>query len=201
MLGPVLWGVGFFIFSLIYLMARRGTCSIFLINKCAASAAFLLYAIAFIALAKKRCNKPVMYSAYAWAITGHSFLLTHIVLTLVFLQNKFPFPAWYIKHWFVATCAVVATFGLFLVPKYIYRLFPHVKINLELIVFIGYAAALLHMSALKYTAWCKWLTKFHPIQPPLSLLTALFGWGVLLVYSGVTIYKYCQNKPSIGNAS
>lgn len=189
--------VVFFILSF-YLIERRGYYNLYIINKVLGSTAAILAGITLII---GPLSKKFSFFALEMSIRRHLGLtafflaLLHMVFSLFFLPNKFPF-AWYIKEW------LPITFGALAISTWIYM--TYISRNSKIKEFgttlwggklsiagqLAFVLIFLHLTVMKTAGWLKWFNGevkqtpelANPGFPPASLF-------VLFVITAVIAYR------------
>lgn len=161
----------FFLFSF-YLLERRGYYNLYIVNKVFGSTAVTLAGITLII----RSNIRRYLGLLAFAL-----VLIHVVLSVVFLPNKFP-VSWFIKEW------LPITFGVLAVLTWAYM--THISRNTKIkqMAEAAFLFIFLHLTVMKYQGWINWWQGkvkqtpelLNPDFPPASLFVFFFMASVIL---------------------
>ncbi len=181
------------------LMIRRDTgANLYLFNKAVASVAFLMITLSFVLSAIHHFWGPfrqiLPYRRYAGLI-GYGYAVLHINLVLLIRdpQNtqvlKFPFPEFFLQN---GPAMIFALMG-FLIFSWLVTLSFNTRKRfgtaskakkLRSMLRTGYFGVLLiffHAALLKHEGWLSWITTLKPALPPLSLVVALIGVGMIVL--------------------
>ena len=192
--------------GLIELTIRRSVApNLYLLNKSVAGTAFLMIAISYTFSAIDcftRGFKTGLALRRPFGLAGYGFAVLHIFLTLIVadpeypLLKKFQFPTYFIDHWMAISFALPAL-GYFSYALKI-SLWPGNMIKgaesskrWRRRLRYGYIAVCLvfiHATLLKFEGWIAWMVSFVPVLPPLSLIVAVIGLG-LIVLKILHLYK------------
>ena len=191
-----------FAFFSIYLYLRREIFNLYVLNKVFGSTAAVLGGITLLV---GPLFKRFPYFAHFMGIrrelglTAFGLAIAHITASLI-LQNKFPFPSWYLKELtpiIFGISAILLWFYMAYISRsgQIKQLGADVwKKRLSLSGKIAFLAIFLHLVILKYQGWTTWFkgqTKqtpelANPSYPPASL----FVFVIMLV---VIIYRFIND--------
>lgn len=200
----ILSSVIFIIFS-IYLVIRRGYFNLYIANKVFGSTAVVLAGVTLILgpLSKKyQALLSWMMIRKHLGLAALGLALFHIVASLL-LQNKFPFPKWYVGEW------LPVAMGLLAISIWIYIVKISTKSSkerlgmelwgkqLSLAGRVAFYAIFLHLVTMKYHGWITWFegkTKqtpelANPQYPPASLFVFLIML-IILLYRAINGYFY-----------
>lgn len=194
-----LFSIVLFISGNLYLFVRRDKLNIFaneasyniyIANKVFASTALVLIglslALSGLCYFWNFVDTKIVYRKYM-GVMGLYYGIIHILVTLFFLTDRFPWPE------YLTGRAISALFGaLALAILIILAAISNRYSVLELggkkwrntMRYGGYSAFLfiaVHFFLIKYAGWIKWFQTFDPTLPPLSLLTAIFVFGVIFL--------------------
>jgi hypothetical protein len=181
------------------LMVRRDTgVSLYLVNKAVASTAFLMITASYVLSAIHRFRGPfsglLPYRRYA-GLVGYGYAVAHLILVLVLHDPespgtlKFPFPDFFIANSIAILLAVTGfaifshTFKLSFEPAKRHGT-PEKACTWRSMLRYGYFGVLfvfVHAALLKYDGWLQWLATRTPRLPPLSLIVALLGLGMIVL--------------------
>lgn len=217
------WGVSFVIFIpfALELFARRDwAISLYLVNKVLASVGMVMITLSFLISAFRSLwkwfNAHQNHARYL-GLVGLAYTIVHIIASLFIslaehMPDKknpgafvFPFPDYFLQHWFSYTCAIIA-FGVFLslakismpsnelaAKKYGY---DNWKARLRY-GYIGVILGVIHSAILKLNGWERWiddklaLAHQEPILPPLSLIVAIL---VALMITAKAFHLFSQRR-------
>lgn len=178
-----------FISGSLYLFIRRGNYDLYVANKVFATTALILIGLSFalsgICYFWNFADSKIVYRKDL-GLSGFAFAIVHIIISIFFLPNRFPYPQWMNEHWISALFGTVALI-IFSIMAAISNNFAMQRLGVKqwkLILrtgYVAYTAVIVHFAVLKYTEWIKWFTTFQPLLPPLSLFAFVFSVGVIVL--------------------
>ena len=172
-----------FISSSFYLSARHGLYDLQFANQAIAATALVLiglsYALGPLAYFLKFLSNKISYRRNL-GLTGFTLGLIHPAVTLLFLKKYFP-PFNPIAETLALIALVIFTSMMIVSNRYVSE---KLKRKQKLIFHLGYYAFILilfHSSIPKYPFWIDWFQNKNQILPPLTLILAIFGLGVIIL--------------------
>lgn len=164
--------------------------SVFTAGKCfGISAVVIISMTLFMGFLARRSSRfaPWLYLRRPFGMTGVYFVIAHIGLSLLVLQQNFPWQ-YYLDHPLSTVCAILATL-LFLgvlassFPAAFRKLGANNWKKLQTASYLALLLSLIHFASLdKFPNWINWFKTFKPSVwlPPGTMPPFLFGVLVLL---------------------
>ncbi len=187
------------ILGLTELTIRRDTpANWYLLNKSVACTAFLMILLSYTFSAVHhywQSFRVGLALRRPFGLLGYGIGLVHIVITLVVADpasssvNKFPFPSYFLDHWFSIALALLAVvyftyaFKISIQPAPFLVSADRSKLWRKRLRYgyIAIIAIFLHASILKVDGWINWFKTLDPTLPPLSLIMLSIGFVLILL--------------------
>jgi len=131
-------------------------------------------------------------------VFGFLFALAHIIISIFFLEDKFP-REWFIENQLSVILGVTSLAILILVTC-VSNNFSIIKLGykkwifLQRLAYIAFILAAVHFIVLKFSGWKEWLQTLDPIYPPGTLIMIIFVIIVLLIRVMVIFLDKRENK-------
>ncbi len=194
-----------FLFFSLYLFARRGYFNFYIVNKVFGSSAVILAgATLFIGPLSRRFSfftKGIRIRRHL-GLLAFAFGLLHVVITIFFLNTKFPL-SFYINAWLPVGFGSLVIF----VWAYMSYISRNTKIKemgtdvwkkrLSIAGQLAFLFIFLHLFIMKYEGWIKWFhgqvkqtpELAHPSYPPASLFTLFFIVTVIVYRIYIFLFR------------
>ncbi|MBI4096956.1 MAG: hypothetical protein HY428_00880 [Candidatus Levybacteria bacterium] len=187
----------FYFLILFYLFASEGYIDRTILNRAHADTAVFLIGLSFafsgICYFWNFADKYFIYRKYL-GLSGFAFALSHVAITILLLNDVFPFPSYYQIHENVPAfilgvyAILIYAFMAAISNKFASHLFggPLWRSFLRL-GYIAYVFTILHFALKSYPSWLTWISKGSFSLPPITLPLTIFGAGVILLRIAVWI--------------
>ena len=187
-LNIIVLSVLMFIGGAFYLFSRGGVFDLYTANKVLAAEAFafvgLSLALSGLVYFWDFADTKIIYRKFL-GLFGFGLAALHAITALFLLPERLGFKE-IGEHkisiaFGLAALLILAIMAAISNRYFFYELGSRRWRFLMRFGYLAFIFALIHFSALKYKEWTEWFDSLDPALPPLSLLAALFGMGVVIL--------------------
>lgn len=187
----MLFSLGVFLFTTLYVSLERGAFTLGVVNKASAHTAFILIGISFalssICYFWNFLDSKIVYRKDI-GLSGFAFAMAHGIISFWFLPNRFPFPEYYLaSENILSFIFAVSALLIYAVMAAISNHFAtHILggVLWRYLLRLGYVAyvyTILHFALQEYEEWIGWFAHRETVIPPSSFFLFLFGMLIILL--------------------